>query len=90
MEELRIKIVEVSQERNNSKEVITFVLPLKLAVGKLPYGLLKATSMPYALTWAKISEYIFCRFCRNINILFIFLRIINLDTTTWIIYKQVL
>lgn len=53
MEELKVKVVEVSQEKDNSKEVITFVLPLKLMVGKLLYGLLKVTSMPYALTWAK-------------------------------------
>lgn len=30
MEELKVKVVEVSQERNNHKVTIIFVLPLKL------------------------------------------------------------
>ena len=55
MEELKVKVVEVSQEKEQ------------------PQG----TSMLYALILTKRDKYIFCRFCRKLNIFFIFLHITN-------------
>ena len=75
MEELKVKVVEVSQEKEQPKGNDYVRVTVEIGGRKLQCGLPKAISRLYALIWTKKDEYIFCRFCRNINIFFIFLRV---------------
>lgn len=77
MEELKVKVVEVSQEKEQPQGNDFIRVIVEIDGRKIAVGLPKVTSMLYALILTERYKYIFCRFCRKLNIFFIFLHITN-------------
>ena len=69
MEELKVKVVEVSQEKEQPQGNDYIRVTVEIDGRKIAVWTTESNIKLYALILTKRDKYIFCRFCRKLNII---------------------